>query len=418
MGILSRLFRREGVAPPQSSVQDGAYYDLTNPLLVDLLRGGLDTASGATVNADSVLRIATCFRCVTILAESVAQLPLNLMRTGANGAREKALDHPLHRVLHERPNQWQTAFEFVRMMQAHVLLRGNAYAIKVVSPRTKETIELIPVHPDKMDVKQNRDLTLTYRYTPGNGNPVRQFAQTEVLHLRDLSTNGYLGLSRVSLMREAAGLAMRTEEFGARVFKAGVRPGAILKHPGRLSPEAQGRLRQSLEDFAGAQNAHKSMVLEEGMGIESIGFTADDMQFLQTRAFQRSEISMFFGVPPHLIGDTEKATSWGTGIEQQNIGFLTFTLGPIIKCWEQAITRDCLTPTEARTLYPHFVTGGFMRATSKDRAEYYAKALGSGGSPAWMTPNEIRALEDLNPIEGGDALPIPSQSVPAGSTPQ
>jgi HK97 family phage portal protein len=420
MGIFSRLFRRDagaasGVESPRAGATERVFYDLKDPALADFLRGGTPTSAGASVSADSVLRVAAAYRCVTLLAESVAQLPLNLMRSPDGTSKEKATDHPLHEVLHSRPNRWQTAFEFIRMMEAHRLLRGNAYAYKVVS--MGRTIELIPMHPDRVQVTQNPDLSLTYRYTPVNGGADRVFGQAEIFHLRDLSTNGYLGLSRVRLMREAVGLAMRTEEFGARVFRNGVKPGLVLKHANKLSQEAQARLKAQMDDRAGAEHAHSTMVLEEGMSVETLGFTADDMQFLETRSFQRNEIAMFFGVPPHLIGHTEKSTSWGTGIEQQNIGYLTFTLGPLLCSWEQAITRDCLSREEARTLYPHFVTAGLMRATAKDRGEFYGKALGSGGSPAWMTPNEVRALEDMNPIEGGDALPQPSQAAPRPAPP-
>jgi HK97 family phage portal protein len=240
-----------------------------------------------------------------------------------------------------------------------------------------------------------------------------------VFHLRDLSTDGVVGLSKIALMREAVGVAMQAERFGARLFKNGIAIGGALKHPGKLGEASQKSLKAQMEErYAGADNAHRWMVLEEGMTIEQMGMTSEDMQFLDSRKFQRSEIAMFFGVPPHLIGDVEKTTSWGTGIEQQNLGFLQYTLGGDVQMWEQAIERDLVAEDEAPRIYVKLNVSGFLRAAAADRAEYYAKALGSGGSQAWMTPNEVRALDDLPPVPGGDKLPSPSNQPAPSPAPE
>jgi HK97 family phage portal protein len=278
------------------------------------------------------------------------------------------------------------------------------------------------MHPDRVTVEEMADLSLRYHYTRKDGQRVT-FQQEDVFHLRDLSTDGVVGVSKITLMREAIGVALQAERFGARVYRNGMGVGGALKHPGKLGPEAVTALRQQMEDrYSGADNAHKWMVLEEGMAIERLGMTNDDLQFIESRKFQRSEIAMFFGVPPHLIGDVDKTTSWGTGIEQQNLGFLQYTLGGDVAMWEQAIERDLVAEAEAPRIYVKLNVAGFLRAAAKDRADYYAKAMGAGGSQAWMTRNEVRGLEDLPPVPGGDEFPVatnvPPTALPADPPPE
>jgi HK97 family phage portal protein len=417
---LRDLFRRKPAsassATPSSpaAVMAATDYALlsTREQIDQFLRGRATTASGAVVTADTALQVAAVFRCVDIIAGAIASLPLYVMRQSADGrTRPRDLDSDLSRILGRKPNPWQTASEFRRMMMAHVLLRGNAYAYIVRSGR--RILDLVPLHPDRMSVEDDwsgGELALVYRYTPLNGQ-TRTLRTTDVLHLRDLSTDGKEGLSRIALMREAVGLSMRTQEFGARLFKDGIGVGGALKHPDRLSPEAHARLVASMEQrYAGAENAHKWMILEEGLTAERLGLTAEDMQFLDTRKFQRSDIAMFFGVPPHLIGDTEKSTSWGSGIYEQTQGFLQFTLQPWITAWEQRLELSLVDVADIGTLYLAFDTAAMLRPSVKDRGDYYAKALGSGGSPAWMTQNEVRAELEMNPLDGGDDLPRPQGS--------
>lgn len=411
MGILD-FFRAARPAPAPTVRGEADYAVVSTAEAMDefIRHGGSATASGAMVNPESALRVAAVYRCVDIIAGAIASLPLHMMTESADGrTKAKAAGHPLFRLLAAKPNRWQTSAEFRRMLQAHLLLRGNGYAYIVRSGR--RVLELLPMHPDRVKVRQDAGtMGLVYDYTRPDGRMVT-LAQADVMHLRDLSTDGLVGLSRIAMMREAVGLALQTERFGARMFKNGMAIGGALKHPGKLGKDAVDRLRTQMEErYAGADNAHKWMILEEGMAVEKLGLTSEDMQFLETRKFQRSDIFMFYGVPPHLGGDTEKTTSWGTGIEQQNIGFLQYTMQPWITVWEQAIGRDLITEAEYGTIYAKFNVNGLLRASAKDRADYYSKALGSGGSPAWMAPNEIRSLEDLNWIEGGDDLPKPSAS--------
>lgn len=397
---LSSLFRW---AVPSASVE---YSVIQTPEdIANALRGGSETSSGAAVTPGVAMQVGAVYRCVDLRATALACLPIHVIAEQADGSvGQKVTGHPLARLL-ARPNDRQTGFEFRRLLSTHVLMRGNGYALKVRSGR--RLIGLLPMHPDRVRVEEMQDQSLRYHYTRKDGR-LATFQASDVMHLRDLSTDGVVGLSRITMMREAVGMALQAEKFGARMFKNGIGAGGALKHPGKLGEKAYERLKHDMaERYAGADNAHKWMVLEEGMDVTKLGLTSADMQFIDSRKFQRSEIAMFFGIPPHLIGDVEKTTSWGTGIEQQNLGFLQYTLGGDIAMWEQAIERDLMEEAEASSIYVKMNVAGLLRAASKDRADYYAKALGSGGAPAWMTQNEIRALEDLPPLPGGDELPKP-----------
>lgn len=397
---LSSLFRRRPQdAGPAASVE---YSVLDTPASLNGAFGS-STSSGATVTPSTAMAVAAVYRCVDLRATALACLPLHVIAEQANGSvGRKVSDHALAKLF-KRPNRRHTGFEFRRLMAGHVMLRGNAYALKVRSAGGR-VISLIPMHPDRTRVEELADQSLRYTYTRANGAQVT-FTEDEVFHLRDLSTDGIVGLSRIAMMREAIGVAIQAEKFAARLFSNGIGVGGAVKHPAALSDASYERLKASMEARAGADQAHKWMVLEEGMSIEKLGLTSEDMQFMESRKFQRSEIAMFFGVPPHLIGDVEKTTSWGTGIEQQNLGFLQYTLSGDIAMWEQRIELD-LVPANDNVYVKHNVAG-FLRSSSKDRGEYFARALGAGGQQAWMTPNEVRALDDLPPIEGGDKLPSP-----------
>jgi len=386
-----------------------------DPELAQFLRGEATTSSGAVVTADAAMRVATVYRCVAIVAGAIATLPCHVMRD-VDGVKRKEKTHALYRLMKKRPNRWQTSSEWRKMMQAHALLRGNAYSVKVRSG--SRVVALLPLHPDRVTVHQGPDLSLLYEYQRKNGTKV-VYTADEIFHLRDLTTDGVVGMSRIALAREALGLALTTEKFGAAVFKNGAYPGAVIKMPNQLSPEAFARLKAQVEEHrAGPHNAGKTMIFEDGAEWSALEFSAEDAQFLETRKFQRGEIATFFGVPPHLIGDTEKSTSWGSGIAEQNFGFLTFTLLEWIRAWEDAFDRDLLTEAEsvADELYLHLNAKGWLRATPEKQAQYYQAALGNGGTPAWMTVDEVRGFEDLNPMGGAAALLQPTANAvrPAG----
>jgi HK97 family phage portal protein len=348
------------------------------------------------VNADTAMRVGAVYACVRIIAESIAMLPMKLHRTVGEDAVH-AINHAVDFRLRKRPNRWQSPFEFKRMLFGHALLRGNAYAF--VNRGRAGVDELVPLSPDNMRVMQNADLSLTYEYTRRGGKR-ETFEQGDILHLRALSTDGVLGMSPITAAARAVGLALDTETHGARVFKNAARPSGALKHPQELSPEAAKRLREQFDDqFAGAENAGRTLVLEDGLEWTAIGLSNEDTQYIDSRKFQRSEIAMFFGVPPHMLGDVDKSTSWGSGIEQQQMGFLTHTLRPWIVSVSEAIERDLLLEAEQRDHEVFVDTRQFAQADFAARQNGYQVMRRNGV----LSADEWRRLEGMNarPDAGG-----------------
>jgi len=387
---------------------------MTQEELYRWLRQGSETASGAFVTESSAMRVATAWRCVNIISGAVATLPRDVVRRVGETRREPAVGHPVRRIFTVKPNHWQTPLEFIRMMQAHLLLRGNAYARKVMLGR--EVVALLPLHPDRVDPEQAADGSMIYRVALADGRRI-VLTQSEVFHLRGLTLDGKAGLSVISHARESLGLSLQTEAAGARLFRQGVLAGGALKTAGRLSEDGRKNITDMLASrYAGSENAGKIMVLEEGLEPVQVALTAVDAQFLETRDFQRIDVAQFFGVPPHMLGLTDKATSWGAGIEQQGIGFVTYTLGEWIATWEAAIKRDLFSPAEAETLDFKFFTAGLLRGDVKTRWAAYVQALQYGV----MSVDEVRALEDMNPRadgKGGEYYPPPNMTGKAAQLP-
>jgi HK97 family phage portal protein len=399
MGILNRMRGMIGMRPNSL---------VSEQQIRDFLRGGGNTNSGVVVNEAGAMRVASAWRCVNIIAGSIATLPLDLIRRVDENVRTPAVGHQLRRVLTVKPNPWQTPSEFRRMMQANLLLRGNAYARKVTLGNRIEA--LIPLHPDRVEAKQIDTLAMEYEVSGRNGS-AKTFAQKEILHLRGMSLDGVTGMSVLSNMRESLGLALQTERAGASLFKNGMLTSGYIAHPGKLSDNAAKHLKESInEKYSGAENSGKWLMAEEGMELKPLSLSAEDTQWLGARDFQRYDIAMFFGVPPHMIGATEKTTSWGTGIEAQGTGFVTYTLSDWIKTWEESIKRDLMQESEWETLDARFNVNGLLRGDAKARWEGYVKALQWGV----YSPNEVRRLEDQNPRDGGDVYYDPPNT--AGQT--
>ncbi|WP_340109469.1 phage portal protein [Pikeienuella sp. HZG-20] len=398
LGDLGRAVIGRAAKRPAASA--GASYDLANmsdEQVREFIRigGGMQTASGAVVTESSAMRVAAAWRCVNIISGAIAGLPSDLIRRVSETEREPAVGHPLRRVLTVKPNHWQTPGEFKRMMTAQLQLRGNAYALKVLLGGQVQA--LIPLHPDRVVAEQADDNSMLYRVAERGGRQ-RVLGQPDIFHMRGMSLDGVTGLSVMSHMRESLGLSLSAERAGAKLMERGQFVGGTLKHPGQLSAEAYERLKASTQEaYGGADNAGKMMILEEGMDFGSPSMSAVDLQFLEQRNFQRYDIAMFFGVPPHMLGATEKTTSWGSGIEQQGIGFVTYTLNDWIRIWEESIKRDLIPEREWDRIDARFFTQGLMRGDAKARWETYGKALQWGV----YSPNEVRALEDMNPREGG-----------------
>lgn len=394
--------------------------DLDDPALAAALRGGHIASSGAVVNINSALGISTAYRCTLLLAGICGNLPIDVYRRVSETVRVPAEGHSLRRVLTERPNGWQTPSEFRKMLTAHAVNHGDGFALKITS--MGRVIELWPVDdPGRMEVVQNDDMSLSYTYTTRKGRQVR-LTQADVFHLRGFSLNGIRGIGVLQAARDALGLSMTMQAAGGRMFKNGVLAGGAVKMPQgmRLSDEAYARLKAELDDSnAGPENAGKLLILEDGLDYATGMFSAQDMQFLEGRRFSRTDIAMFYGVPPFLLGDTEKSTSWGTGLEQQNTGFIQYTGLDLHVMWHEACARDLFTDADRKAgLFVRIDPRALQRADYKARTEGYARALGSGGGQPWMTVNEVRALEDLPPIEGGDVLPTRAAPALPAPTPK
>lgn len=359
---------------------------------VDLLGGGGITPSGIRVSADSARQCVAVYACVDLLSRIVASLPAFLYRRDGRDGRTVAARHPLYTLLHDSPNSWMTAFEFREMMQGHALLRGNAYA-HVVRDGNARILSIKPIHPDRVTPLVAPDGEPFYRVSDMPG----ALSRRDIFHLRGHSSDGYVGLSPIAAMRDTIGFSMVLQEQGARLFSNGTVTSGVLEMPGTLTKEVVDRLRaQWSENYSGVRNAHRPLILDGDMKWKSLGMTSEDAQFLQTRAFQDQQIYRIFGVPPHMLGDNEKTTSWGTGVEQLSIGFVQWTLMPWLKRWEQAISQTLLLPQERGTYYPEFEVDGLLRGDQKSRSEALAIKRQNG----IINANEWRRLENMDPIDG------------------
>lgn len=393
---LRRAMSLPAVAPRNDGTQPagGGVLISTSAQLEEYLKSGATTKSGAVVNANTALRSGPVYGCVRLLSGPPATLPLHIKRRVDERTRADASDLPVWQVLNRRPNRWQKPHQFKRMMMAHVLLRGNGIALKVES--RGELKELIPLDPDRMKIEQRDDLSITFKYHRMNGG-VTEFGQKEIFHLYGLTLNGYSGVTPITYARETIGLSMAQEEHGATTFKHGARVSGTMEHPNKLSPDAYGRLKSSLDEFrAGGAQEGRDILLEEGLKYNRISMTSQDAQWVEGRQLSRSDIAMFFGVPPSMIGDNSGSDSnWGTGLEQKANGFVTFTLEDYLTMWEEAITVDL---NADPAVYARYNRAALVRGDIKTRWDAYVKGLQWG---VW-SPNEVRALEDQNPRDGGD----------------
>lgn len=372
----------------------------TDYLSTVLSLGWGTTAAGVSVTEESSLRSSAVFACVRIISESIASLPLVLYRRAGRN-KERATNHPLYPVLHDLANREMTSLEWRETTFAHVLLWGNAYS-EIETDARGVVRGLWPLRPDRMTVQRGPDGALRYRYQLPDGGETTLPAY-RVHHVRGLSPDGIIGYSPILLAaRQAVGLALATEEFGARFFSNGARPGLVVKHPGALKDAAYKRLKESWgEDHQGLSNSHRVKILEEGMDIATIGVPPEEAQFLETRKFQVTEIARIYRVPPHMLADLDRATF--SNIEHQSLEFVTYTLRPWLVRHEQAISRDLLKAPEREEYMARYVVEGLLRGDTKNRYEAYTAAIVNG----WMTRNEVRELEDMNPADGLDEYLLP-----------
>ena len=394
-------------AETRATVGQGFHVSQTPPGWVDEW-SGWETAAGLRIGTDNALEINAVYACVRVLAETLAQIPLILYRRRADGrGKDRALDHRLYRLLHDLPNPEMTSFELREALMGHLATWGNAYA-EIDWTNDGQVGALWPLRPDRMESVKRERGELVYYYRLSGAAGLKALAAERVMHVRGLSFDGLIGYSPIQLQRQALAVGQAAQEFGARFFANDARPGGILEHPGMLKPEAHARLRESWEKrHQGLENKHRIAILEEGMKYHEIGLPPEDAQFVQTRKLGINDVARMYRVPPHMIQDLERATF--SNIEHQSIDFVTFTMGPWFSRWEQAITRDLLLQSERQNLFAEFLIDALMRGDTQSRYEAYATARQNG----WLSANDIRERENLNPIDNGDVYLVPLNMIPA-----
>lgn len=391
MGILQGIFKARD--KPKDSLSGSRY---------SFFFGG--TTAGKPVNEHTAMQMTAVYSCVRILAETLAGLPLHVYKYNDSGGKEKYLQHPLYKLLHDEPNPEMTSFTFRETLMSHLLLWGNAYA-QIIRNARGEVIALYPLMPNKMTVDRDKNGRLFYLYqrniedAPTLGKDSLVYLDpSDVIHIPGLGFDGLVGYSPIAMAKNAIGLAMATEEYGAKFFANGAAPGGVLEHPGTIKDP------QKVKDswnaaYQGSTNSHRVAVLEEGMKYQQIGIPPEQAQFLETRKFQINEIARIFRIPPHMLADLEKSSF--SNIEQQSLEFVKYTLDPWVVRWEQTMCRSLLMESEKPTVFIKFNVDGLLRGDYASRMSGYATARQNG----WMSANDIRELENLDriPVElGGD----------------
>ena len=354
---------------------------------------GSMTGSGMHVDADSAMRLSAVYACVRVLSESMAVLPFRLYRPKVGGGRAPAKDHWLCRLMTRRPNRFQTPFEFREMLQGHLALRGNAFC-QIVEDGAGGIAELLPLHPDRIKVEMLDNGSYRYRYTDRNGQ-AQIFRRDQLWHLRGLSSDGIVGLNPIEMQREAIASGLSAQGYGNRFFANDAKPtGGWIEFPGKFADtDAKKTFREGWQAMQSGANRGKTAVLDQGMKYHEIGVSNKDSQFLESRQFTVSDVARVFRVPPHLIGDLSKAT-FGN-IEQQSLEFVVHTMTPWAERWESSIETMLLGDEELEVEFDFAV---LLRGDAAGRSNYYHNGILDG----WMTRNEARTREGLDPLPGLD----------------
>jgi HK97 family phage portal protein len=373
------------------------------------------SSAGKVVTERSAMQMTAVYSCIRILAEAVAGLPLHFYKYKENGGKEKALDKNMYHLLHDEPNPEMSSFVFRETLMTHLLLWGNAYA-QIIRNGKGEVIALYPLMANKMTVDRDENGTLYYIYqrsfeeANAKGSQTVILSASDVLHIPGLGFDGLVGYSPIAMAKNAIGLAIATEEYGAKFFAHGAAPSGVLEHPGTIKDPT--KLRETWNStFGGTANAGKVAVLEEGMKYTPISISPEQAQFLETRKFQINEIARIFRIPPHMLADLEKSSF--SNIEQQSLEFVKYTLDPWVIRWEQSLYRSLLTAEEKKKYFFKFNVDGLLRGDYESRMSGYATARQNG----WMSANDIRELENLDRIPaelGGDLYLINGNMLPLG----
>lgn len=402
MALVEKLLNWQPGAPAQASSP------LQNPQWWGWGEGSI---AGPAVGPDTALKVSTVYACTGLLSETIASLPLVVFRYLENqDGRERARNHPLYEVLHDQANATQTAFDFVQMMQHHALMRGSGYA-KIMAGARGFADQLIPLHPD--NVRKEKLTNGRIRYVVRDDNQgEKAYNDEDIFEVGGLSLDGWNTVSVISYARDSLGLSLAAERYGSRFFRNDSRPSGILHTDKLLNDGAAKRLKETWESYHSGGNQQRVAILEQGLTWQQIGISPEEAQFLGTREFQAEDVCRWFRVPPHMVGLTSKATSWGSGIEEMNIGFLTYTLRPWLTRWIQAIRRDLILAPQ--TYFADFIVEHLLKGDIQSRYNAYAIARQWG----WLSVNEIRRYENLNPVSGGDTYLTPLNMSPAALTPK
>lgn len=402
MGLINKLFKSRDHPKIDNRTVGSSY---------SFYMGG--SSAGKNVNERSAMQMTAVYSCVRILAEAVAGLPLHLYRYKEDGGKERAIDNNLYHLLHDEPNKEMSSFIFRETLMTHLLLWGNAYA-QIIRNGKGEVVALYPLMPNKMQVDRDENGELYYIYTRSSDEAKTMEGVTvyltprDVLHIPGLGFDGLVGYSPIAMAKNAIGLAIATEEYGAKFFANGAAPSGVLEHPGTIKDPS--RLRENWNStFGGSVNSGKVAVLEEGMKYTPISISPEQAQFLETRKFQIDEIARIFRVPPHMVGDLEKSSF--SNIEQQSLEFVKYTLDPWVIRWEQSLSRALLNEDEKRKYFFKFNLEGLLRGDYESRMSGYAVARQNG----WMSANDIRELENMDKIpaeDGGDLYLINGNMLP------
>lgn len=407
MGLLSSLLperietRDRGVGIVAKASESAGW-------LEDLLGGGVSTA-GRRVNEQSAMTVSAVYSGLRVLSSSLAQLPLNVMERTEDGRRRDRRNHRLYSLLNEAPNDQITAIEFRELLTSWALLHGNA--VGWLDLRGDGTIEqILPLEPSRVSfwlTPNERELVVRYQKKDGTQEWIPRY---RFLHLRAPLGNRWLGAGLLQLARDAIGLGMVAEEHASRFYSNAAAPAGVLTSPKPMKTDTFKKLREQWNArHQGAENAFKTAILEDGVDWKPIALNLKDQQFLETRTFQVQEIARWIGIPPHLIGELSRSTN--NNIEAQGIEFVTFAIGPWARRWEQRIWLDCLGIGERRTVYVRHNLDAFLRGQTLDR--YRAYQIGRMGG--WLSANDVRVKEDMDPIEDGDTYMAPLNMVPAAS---
>jgi HK97 family phage portal protein len=400
MGIFKGIFRSRD--KPENKVLGGGYSFLM----------GSSTA-GKNVTERSAMQMTAVYSCVRILAEAVAGLPLHLYRYKEDNGKEKAIDHTLYHLLHDEPNPEMSSFVFRETLMTHLLLWGNAYA-QIIRNGKGEVIALYPLIPNRMTVNRDENGQLYYEYSSASDDINSNSSRTvvlmprDVLHIPGLGFDGLVGYSPIAMAKNAIGMAIACEEYGAKFFANGAAPSGVLEHPGTIKDPK--KVREAWQSqFGGSSNAGRVAVLEEGMKYTPISISPEQAQFLETRKFQINEIARIFRIPPHMVGDLEKSSF--SNIEQQSLEFVKYTLDPWVIRWEQSLMRALLSNDEKKEYFIKFNLEGLLRGDYESRMKGYSIGRQNG----WMSANDIRELENLDRIsreDGGDLYLVNGNMLP------